>query len=131
MILLDTCAIIWLALEPARLSKKARKAIATAEEKSDLLIADISWWEIAMLTKKGRLAMSVSSSEFSQLFTTSYSPSVEPISPAIAELSVNLDETFNNDPADRIIAATGLLLNASVVTADRNLLSNKLLPTIW
>ena len=131
MILLDTCAIIWLALEPAKLSRKARKAIATAEEKSALLVADISWWEIAMLTKKERLTMSIPSSEFSQLFIQSYSPSVEPISPAIAELSVKLDETFNNDPADRIIAATGLLHNASVITADRNLLDNKLLATIW
>ena len=131
MILLDTCAIIWLALEPAKLSRKARKAIATAEEKSALLVADISWWEIAMLTKKERLTMSIPSSEFSQLFIQSYSPLVEPISPAIAELSVNLDETFNNDPADRIIAATGLLHNASVITADRNLLDNTLLATIW
>ena len=131
MILLDTCAIIWLALEPAKLSKKAKHAIATAGERSELLVADISWWEVAMLTKKGRLAMSVTSSEFSQLFIQSYAPSVEPISPAIAELSVNLDETFNKDPADRIIAATGLLHNARVVTADRNFLDNKFLATIW
>jgi PIN domain nuclease of toxin-antitoxin system len=56
---------------------------------------------------------------------------VQSISPEIAELSVNFDSGLNKDPADRIIAATSILNNARLVTADRNMLENELLDTIW
>ena len=50
MILLDTCAIIWDALESKMLSRKAKKAINDADKQGALLIADISIWEIFIYT---------------------------------------------------------------------------------
>jgi len=47
MILLDTCAIIWDALDTNRLSPEAKNAIERNER--ELIICDISIWEIAML----------------------------------------------------------------------------------
>ena len=46
---------------------------------------------------------------------------IQEITPVIAELSVNFGSEINNDPADRLIAATSILGNAPVVTADNNL----------
>ena len=48
MILLDTCALIFDALTPDRLSISATKALALAEMEGNLACADISLWEIAV-----------------------------------------------------------------------------------
>ena len=55
MILLDTCALVFDALAPERLSAEALRAIEEGEENGSLACCDISLWEIAMLVAKGRL----------------------------------------------------------------------------
>ena len=131
MILLDTCAIIWDALEPTKLTEAARRAIASADDHNLLIVSDISVWEIAMLIKKGRIEVNTTPSRFFTLFLQSRNVSVQSISPEIAELSVNFDTAMSNDPADRIIAATSIIHNAQLVTADQNLRNNALLNTVW
>mgnify|MGYP001545410112 CR=1 FL=1 len=56
---------------------------------------------------------------------------VQEITPEIAELSASFGPEINNDPADRLIAATSVLANAPVVTADENLRAATMLETIW
>jgi PIN domain nuclease of toxin-antitoxin system len=131
MILLDTCAIIWDALDPSKLSRAAKEAIEQAHSHNALIMSDISLWEVAMLVKKGRLTISARSTDILNLFLQSRSISVKPISPEIAELSVNFGAGLSSDPADRIIAATAVIHNARLVTADRNMLDNKILDTVW
>ena len=131
MILMDTCAIIWDALNPSELSKNALASINEADERNALIIADISIWEIAMLIKKQRLEIDTSAADFINLFLQSRNVSVKPISAEIADLSVNFDGEINNDPADRLIAATSIIHNAQLVTADKNLRGASILSTIW
>ncbi|MCU7837600.1 MAG: type II toxin-antitoxin system VapC family toxin [gamma proteobacterium symbiont of Taylorina sp.] len=131
MILMDTCAIIWDALEASKLSDKAISAIEKADKHNALIISDISIWEISLLIKKKRLEVDSTATIFLNLFLQSRNVSVQSISPEIAELSVNFDHTINNDPADRIIAATSIINNAQLVTADQNLRTSELLDTIW
>ena len=131
VILLDTCALIWDALQPSRLTDRAREAITRGDQQNALFMSDISHWEVAMLVKRRRLDIAASSSEFLNLYLRSRDVSVIPISPEIAELSCSFDTNLGKDPADRIICATALLHNASIVTADRNMLGNKLLDTTW
>jgi PIN domain nuclease of toxin-antitoxin system len=131
MILLDTCAIIWDALEKNQISKKALNAINKADEFNALIISDISVWEIAMLIKKERISIDTSASNFINLYLQTRNISVIQISPEIAELSVNFGEDVNKDPADRIITATSIIQNAQLVTADRNLIQSKIVETIW
>ena len=131
MILLDTCAVIWDALEPKKLTPKAAEAIDNADQHHALIISDISIWEISMLIKKGRLKIETTPANFLNLFLQSRNISVKSISPEIAELSVNLGPEINNDPADRIIAATSIIHNARLVTADENLRKSELLDTLW
>jgi PIN domain nuclease of toxin-antitoxin system len=59
LIILDTHALIYDALTPARLSARARKAIALAFAERELACSDISLWEVAMLVERGRLSFSV------------------------------------------------------------------------
>ena len=131
VILLDTCAIIWDAVQPAMLTEPARSAIHSADEANSLIVSDISIWEIAMLMKKGRVEINTTPSKFFTLFLQSRSVSVQSILPDIAELSVSFDSSMSNDPADRIIAATSIIHNAQLVTADQNLRNNPLINTIW
>jgi len=131
MILMDTCAIIWDALEPSKLSDNAISAIEKADKHNALIISDISIWEISMLIKKRRLEVDSTAANFLNLFLQSRNISVQSISPEIAELSVNFDSEINSDPADRIIAATSIIHNAQLVTADQNLRTSELLDTIW
>ncbi len=129
MIVLDTCAIIWDALDAGQLTSKAKKAIERHE--NDLIICDISIWEIAMLIKRKRLVVDDTASGFINLVIQSRNYFVQKITPEIAELSVNFGSEINSDPADRLIAATSLLGNAPIVTADENLRAASMLKTIW
>lgn len=131
MIIMDTCAIIWDALEPTELTQKATAAIDKADKHNALIISDISLWEISMLIKKKRLEVNTTAANFLNLFLQSRNVSVQPISPEIAELSVNFSSEINKDPADRIISATSIIRNAQLVTSDQNLRDSEILDTIW
>jgi len=129
VIVLDTCAIIWDALQTSALSPLATRTIKDA--RNELIICDISFWEISMLIKRKRLEVSDTASNFINILLQSRSFHIQEITPEIAELSVNLGAEINNDPADRLIAATSILRNAPVITADKNLREATLLETIW
>lgn len=131
MILLDTCAIIWDALEPDQLSDSAREAIETGYQNQTLIIADISQWEIAMLIRKGRVSVGTSAARFLNLILRARNIRVQSITPEIADLSVNFGNGLNNDPADRLIVASTIINKARLVTADKDLLKSSLVETIW
>lgn len=131
MILLDTCAIIWDALEPNKLTHRAQQAIVQADQQHTLLMADISLWEIAMLIQRKRVEVATTAANFIDLYLQSRNIKVCPITPGIAELSSSFSPPLNNDPADRLIAATAILNHTQVITADQNLLSSQILNTLW
>jgi PIN domain nuclease of toxin-antitoxin system len=56
---------------------------------------------------------------------------VQPITPDIAALAVQLPEGFPKDPADRLIAATAMAEGAPLVTADARIRHAKVVQTIW
>ena len=129
MILLDTCAVIWDALEPNQLTPKAKNAIERYQ--NELIVCDISIWEIAMLIRKDRLVVESTTFGFIRLLLEARNFQVQEITAEIAELSVNFGPEISNDPADRLIAATSILHNAPVVSADQNLRKATLVETIW
>ena len=129
MILLDTCTILWDALEPDKLTVEAKQAIETSG--NELIICDISLWEIAMLIGKKRLVVDDTISGFTGLVLQARDFQVSEITPEIAELSVNFGTEIGKDPVDRLIAATSIIKNAPIVTADRNLRAATIVETIW
>lgn len=131
MIMLDTHIIIWDALQPQKLSPKARKMIDQANEMGKIFIADISLWEIAMLMAKKRLVIDTTYAEFISLIRAANHYVFERITPEIADLSVSLNFGINLDPADRLICATSIVRGTPLVTADSNLRASKLVKTIW
>ena len=131
MIVVDTHIIIWNALKPEMLSGKAEKAVSDANNSDGIIFCEISLWEIAMLMHKGRLSIDIEYLEFIKLILESNEYVFLGITPEIAELSTDLFSDNNKDPADRIIAATLIIENAKLVTADKKLRQSKKVATIW
>ena len=127
----DTHIIIWRALNPGLISNRAGQCLDEAEESDGVIMCDITLWEIAMLMEKERLKIDISYLEFIDLVLESGNYSVQPITPDIADKSTRLQQEINADPADRLIAATSIILKAPLVTADKNLLGSEMIETIW
>ncbi len=113
-LLLDTHVAHWWSAEPKRVSAPARKALEDADE---LVLAAISWYELAWLAKHERIAVTVPIRSWldglaSQLRTLG-------VTPAIADMAVGLPATFPGDPADRLIYATAIEHGLGLVTKDR------------
>lgn len=114
-LLLDTCAILWLAADPARLSPAARQAIS--ENRSELLVSAISAFEIGLKHRKGRLDLGIEPEIWWDRAVAHHGLNVVPISDAIALGSTALPP-LHADPCDRMIVATASQVAAAIVTSD-------------
>ena len=121
MLLFDTCALIFDALEPKRLSAKTRARIEREAAEGTIAISDISLWEVAMLVGRRRLDPGCDTATFCRLALRARNIAVLPITVEIAALSVSL--AIHGDPADRLIAATAMEHRATLVTTDELLLA--------
>lgn len=130
MIVLDTHVLVFEALEPKRLSRRARAALEEGFESGTLTCSDISLWEVAMLIAKGRIEAGPDARAFIDDVIQARAVRVLPISTEIALLAQS-DTIRHGDPADRIIAATALAHRAPLVTADAQLRKVKSLGAIW
>lgn len=113
-VLLDTHVVHWWSAEPERVSAKAREALEAADE---LVVAAISWYELAWLARHGRIVVNVPIRSWldglaAQLRTIGLTPS-------IAEGAVSLPPSFPGDPADRLIYATAVEHGLKLATKDR------------
>ncbi len=129
MILLDTCALIFDALAPQRLSARARRTIDNAAAEARLALSDISLWETAMLVAHGRLDPGTDCGAFLRLALATRGIRTLPISIEIAQRAADLN--LHGDPADRIIAATAIAHEARLVTADKRLRRSSSVPSLW
>jgi PIN domain nuclease of toxin-antitoxin system len=130
MILLDTHVVVWLALEPARISRKARLAIEETRERAEgLAVSDITLLEIATIQKKARIKLNASLEAFLGEVETRFV--VMPMTGRICAAALALPANYPNDPADRVIGATGLVEGLPLVTADDGIRRSKALDTIW
>ena len=100
MIILDTCALLWLAIEPERLSERAKSLIST--HRAGLAVSAISAFEIAIKARKRKLELGVSAEEWWRTALAHHGISSIPVSDEIALASVALPP-HHHDPADRII----------------------------
>ncbi len=130
MVVLDTNALIYDALQPKRLTPRALRAIEAAGGNGEIACSDISLWEIAMLVAKKRLDPGTELTRFLHDMIQARALRVLPITPEIAALSQSR-QFPHGDPADRIISATALFHHARLVSADARLRSLKALEVVW
>ncbi len=128
MILLDTHAWIWWIAAPDKLSSTARQIL---EESDEIGVSVISCWEVSMLVSKQRLAFDRDVGAWVREALAREGLSVLPISPSIGVLAGSLDGDFHGDPADRLIVATALESESTLVTKDHRIRSYPAVRTVW
>ena len=121
MIVLDTHALIWWVNGDAQLSGPARLAIEAAQQDGRVLVSSISFWEIAMLVERGRIALAMDLDQWLLAVQGLGGVEVLPVTAQVAIQSANLPGEFHRDPADRMIVALARGLNAPVITADQKI----------
>ncbi len=115
MILLDTHTFVWLASDPARLSKPAYEAIGKFQ--TGLLLSAVSGWEIALLYKRGRLLLPVAPEVFLERAVARHGIHELPVTRQRALEAVSLPD-IHNDPFDRILIAEALGRKCQIITKD-------------
>ena len=121
-LLLDTCAIIWIALnQPIKPDAVAAMNDSFAAE-NKVRVSPISAWELGLLSAKGRLPATRSPMDlFSEVLATP-GMRVEALSPEVLIDSAFLPGTLHRDPADRILIATARKLDLTIMTRDQAIL---------
>ena len=114
-LLLDTCAIIWIATnEPIR--PEAKSAIEAALNGGDKVrVSPISAWELGLLSAKGRMPTTMPPAALFRV-------RVEALSPELLIASSFLPGLLHRDPADRILIATARAQGLAILTRDRIIL---------
>lgn len=130
MILLDTHVLIWLALDPGRISSRASTLINEAREiGSGLGISDMTLLEIAQLEHRGRVEFPAGLDTF--LAQVEQRFAVFPITARIGVQAFALPSSYPNDPADRAIAATAIVEGLTLITADVQIRKSGAVLTAW
>ena len=128
MILLDTCTLLWLAIEPDKLSSAARKGITSAGEFA--YTSAISAWEIAWKHRCRKLKLKLAPEAWWPLALERHALKELPISAAIAQRSASLP-SLHRDPADRFLIATAQEHNLTLLSPDPNIRQYPDLKSLW
>ena len=131
MILLDTHVLIWLMLEPKRLSRAATSAIRRARASGGIGIAAISLWELAWFFSLGRVKGRGTVEAWVRTLVQEAGAVIKPITPEVAALATQFPADFPQDPADRLIAATARAEGVALVTRDERIRRSPLVRTLW
>jgi PIN domain nuclease of toxin-antitoxin system len=124
VILLDTHVLIWLDEASPRLGVSAVEKIDRAFHSGKAMVSAISFWEVGMLVRKGRIRMDMDLAVWRNDFLEQGLIEV-PVTGDISIRAAGFDD-FHGDPADRLIASTAVQNTASLLTADERLLNSKL-----
>jgi PIN domain nuclease of toxin-antitoxin system len=122
-VLLDTCAVIWLANE-AKMRADALDAIFHAGLHDGIFISPVSAWEIGLIERRKQTGLPRFLPDAKTWFDRLMSePSIRPapLTPAIAIDASNLPEPLHGDPGDRLLITTARYLGFPIVTRDRKI----------
>jgi PIN domain nuclease of toxin-antitoxin system len=126
-LLLDTCAL--LALGEGTLPKRASKTLSTAE---DAMVPAVVVWEIAIKVKTGKLRLPDSPLPWVEALCSRYALDLERQAPAVNLLCAAADlPLIHRDPFDRVLVATSLSQNLTILTSDRIIPTYPGVKTLW
>lgn len=120
-LLLDTHIWLWALLDPERLSQAVRTALASSE--NEIWLSPISVWEALLLAERGRVRVDTAPDEWVERMVRALPRREAALTHDIAVASRRLTLS-HEDPADRFLAATALVLGLTLVTADARLTSS-------
>lgn len=121
MLLLDTCAAIWLA-NGDTMSRQSTAAIRNAAASGDVLVSPVTAWEIGLLAAKRGINFRPSPRDWFNGLMARPGMRLIPLTPEMAIDSSFLPGSVHGDPADRLLIATARHLQVPVVTRDSRIL---------
>ncbi len=117
-LLLDTHIWIWSLIEPTRLTDGVRAALES--EDNELWLSPISTWETLLLVERGRISVEGEPQALVSRMLKAGPFREAPLTHAVAQES-RLLGFEHSDPADRFLAATAVVYDLTLVTADARL----------
>lgn len=124
--LLDTHALLWIALDDNRLSKKVRKVYS--DTNSELYISIASLWEIAIKVSIKKIQLNTTFDEFINLVIQNGISILELKTEhlnRVAEL-----QFIHRDPFDRILISQAQSEKLTIITSDK-IFKNYKVKMIW
>ena len=131
MILLDTNAFLWYLSDQSNFSEKIASVIRKERQTNRLLVSAISIWEIGLLVQKKRLDLGMDYDTWFSQVSKLKSIEIISINSQIAYNSITLPGDFHSDPADRMIVATAITLECTLITSDHKILEYQHVKSIW
>ena len=123
-LLLDTHALLWALIEPDRLSPVARAAIT--DPGAQVAVSAISFWEVAIKTALGKLALQGATPEALVDAAQQQGFDLLPLDPRLAATFTRLPvDPQHRDPFDRMLVWQAISLGYTLVSRDRNISSNQ------
>ena len=117
--LLDTCALVFLANSPQRLSQQIRDELDDAENTRHILLA--SAWEVACAARRRRLALNAPWEQWFLERVAQFRCEVLPVSFEQIVAANALPDPIHEDPIDRLIIAAARIHAMTVVTTDNRI----------
>lgn len=114
-VLLDTCALLWLAAEPERLSPSACAVLDDASNR--LFVSDVTVWEIVMKYHSGKLPMPEAPRTWLPKQMEFFGLQRQPIDLESLFRSGELS-VIHRDPFDRLLCAQAVTHGFTVLTPD-------------
>ena len=113
--LLDTHALIWYFDNSSKLSQKMRQVLTDPSNK--LFISSASLWEIVIKIGLGKLNLS-----FDNILTKLTIGEIEVLQVEASFMAKTLELPYiHKDPFDRLIIATALVADMTILTTDENI----------
>ena len=117
MYLLDTQLVVWFALEPSRLSRKAVSLVGPRDSPVSFSLATL--WEVAIKTSLDRPGFQVDPSALREGLLTQGLRQVDIRAEHVAV--VGRLPWVHRDPLDRLLVAQALVEGLTLLTSDRTL----------
>jgi PIN domain nuclease of toxin-antitoxin system len=114
-LLLDTCAVLWLAADPDRLSEPARAALDDSMNR--LFLSDVAVWEIVLKHQIGKLPMPEAPRTWIPKQAAFFDLQRQPIDVDSLFRSGELPAT-HRDPFDRLLCAQAMTHGFTLLTPD-------------
>ncbi len=128
MILLDTCSLLWLADDPSRLSEPAREVLR--QPGLAVYASAFSAFELGVKVAKHKLGLPKPLKEWFPAVCAHFAVRELPLTAAIAAAATELPGP-HADPAERILIATALEHDLTILTPDDKIRQYPRVRTLW
>jgi len=123
----DTHSLVWYLQESNKLSKKALKAFEQSKETGVVIIPAVVLAELMFIADKGKVTLT---------FEETLSKIEEYVNFKIASLDIEIIKFANKiksnlEMHDKLIVATALFYDTSLITKDSRIISSKEVDVIW